>query len=195
MKELLNLRFEDLLLRSTMEVEMFIELKTERLILRPLGIEDINTVHAYASDIENTRYMLHLPNDTIEETMDFLTQVTNEWQKAVPLFYEFAITLEGEHIGAVGVYLNEQRTEGELGWILNKKYWGKGFATEAANAVKDFAVNQLKVSTLFARCDYRNAPSSNVMKKIGLNLVKDNGVRQYPKTGEISRELVYSINI
>lgn len=171
---------------------MFIELKTNRLILRPLNIEDLDTVHAYASDVENTKYMIYLPNDTIEETSRFLTRVTNEWQKDEPSFYEFAITLDGKQIGAVSVSLNEQRTEGELGWILNKNYWGKGYATEAAMAVKDFTINELKISILIAHCDYRNTASWNVMKKIGLTLVKDNGVRQYPKTAETARELMYS---
>lgn len=171
---------------------MFIELKTNRLILRPLNIKDLDTVHAYASDIENTKYMIYLPNDTIEETSQFLACVTNEWEKDEPSFYEFAITLNGLQIGAVSVYLNEQRTEGELGWILNKNYWGKGYATEAAMAVKDFSINQLKVPTLVAHCDYRNTASRNVMENIGLTLIIDNGVRQYPKTKEKARELMYS---
>ena len=171
---------------------MTIELKTNRLILRPLDIEDLNTVHAYASDIENTKYMIHLPNDIIEQTSQFLTNVTHEWQKDEPIFYEFAITLDGIQIGAVSVYLNEQRTEGELGWIINKNYWGKGYATEAAMAVKDFAINELKVSVIVAHCDYRNIASCKIMEKIGLVLVSDNCVRQYPKTAETSRELMYS---
>ena len=171
---------------------MYFELKTDRLILRPLNIKDVITVHAYASDVENTKYMIHLPNYTIEETSQFLNRVTDEWQKDAPSFYEFAITVNGKQIGAVSVSLNEQRTEGELGWILNKNYWGKGYATEAAMAVKDFAVDELKVSILVAHCDYRNTASCNVMKKLGLTLVKDNGVRQYPKTSETARELMYS---
>lgn len=110
-------------------------------------------------------------------------------------FYEFAITLKEKQIGAVSVYLNEQRTYAELGWIINKKYWGNGYATEAAMAVKDFAVNELKVFNLVAHCDFRNAASCKVMDKIGLTLVKDDGVRQYPKTSEIARELMYSFII
>lgn len=171
---------------------MFIEIKTKRLVLRPLNIEDLDTVHAYASDIGNTKYMIHLPNDTIEETSQFLIRVTNEWQKEEPSFFEFAITIDGKQIGAVSVSLNEQRTEGELGWILDKNYWGKGYATEAAMAVKDFTLNKLKVSIIVAHCDYRNTASCNVMKKIGLILAKDDGVRQYPKTAEIAKELMYS---
>lgn len=171
---------------------MYIELKTNRLILRPLNVEDLETVHEYASDIETTKYMIHLPNEIKEETLKFLSCITNEWQKENPNFYEFAITLYGKLIGAVSVSLNEQRTEGELGWILNKIYWGKGYATEAAMAVKDFAVKQLNVPVLIAYCDYRNTASCNVMKKIGLTFVNDNGVRQYLKTSETARELVYS---
>lgn len=171
---------------------MYIELKTNRLTLRPLNIGDLSTVHTYASDIENTKYMMNLPNDTIEETSQFLTGVTNEWKKETPSFYEFAIMLDGKQIGAVSVSLNEQRTEGELGWILNKNYWGKGYGTEAAMVVKDFAINDLRVFTLVAHCDYRNSASRKVMERIGLTLITDNNLRQYAKTAETARELMYS---
>lgn len=174
---------------------MFVQITTKRLILRPLGISDLETVHEYASDIENTKYMMYLPNNTLEETLRFLTRVTKEWQKDESEYFEFAITLDDKQIGAISVSLNENRTEGELGWILNKKYWGRGYATEAAIAVKEFAVNELKISSLIAHCDYRNNASRKVMEKIGMTLVSDDGIRQYPKTGEISKELVYSIRL
>lgn len=82
---------------------MFYEIKTDRLILRPLDISDLATVHTYAGDEENTTYMFWLPNDTIEETKRFLNSVTNEWKKAVPNYYEFAIVFEGLQIGAISV--------------------------------------------------------------------------------------------
>jgi len=47
---------------------------------------------------------------------------------------------------------------------------GKGFATEAALAIKSFAINQLKVKKLLARCDCRNLNSARLMEKIGLRL-------------------------
>lgn len=174
---------------------MLIELKTARLILRPLNISDLDSVHAYASDIDNTRYMYYLPNETIEETAQFLMKVTEEWQKKEPEFFEFAVTLNGKQIGAVSVYLDEQRTQGEIGWILKKEYWRQGYAAEAAMAVKDFAINELNVSKLVAHCDYRNAASYHVMEKIGLSLESDSGTRQYPKTLETAKELMYSISI
>ena len=133
---------------------MHYEIKTERLLLRPLNISDLNTVHEYASDTENTRFMMRLPNRTIEETEEFLTRVTGEWEKDEPSFYEFAVVLNGLQIGAVSVYLDEEKEVGELGWILNRKYHKMGYATEAARAVKDFAVNVLHLKKLIAQCDY-----------------------------------------
>lgn len=176
-------------------IALNIEIKTDRLVLRPLSINDLDTVHTYASDPENTRFMMRLPNDTKEETAQFLSNVTEEWKKASPDFYEFAITLDGKQIGAISCALNEQKDEGELGWIINKRYWKMGYAAEAAFAIKDFAINTLKIRMLTANCDSRNADSYRLMEKIGLQLESDNGTRTYPKTGETARELTYSLMI
>ena len=170
-------------------------LKTERLTLRPLDISDVDTVHIYASDPELTRYMIHLPNDTREETMHFLKMVTAEWQKNMPESYEFAVVLEEKQIGAVSISLNDDRTEGELGWIFNKNYQGKGYAAEAALAVKEFALKDLKVRKLTAHCDYRNQPSFRLMEKIGLTLSNDTGTRTYSRTQETVKELTYSLEV
>lgn len=111
------------------------------MLLRPLNLSDLESVHEYASDKENTIYMYHLPNENMEETTEFLSGVTKEWEKDTPSFYEFAIELDGKQIGAVSIYLKDSCDSGELGWILNKKYWHNGYATEAAMALKDFALN------------------------------------------------------
>ena len=176
-------------------IALDIEIKTDRLVLRPLSIDDLDTVHTYASDVDNTRFMVWLPNDTKEETAQFLLGVTEEWKKASPDFYEFAITLNGKQIGAISCALNRKRDEGELGWIINKQYWKMGYAAEAAFAIKDFAIKELKVKKLTANCDYRNIDSYRLMEKIGLELESDNGTRTYHKTGETAREFVYSMAV
>ena len=99
------------------------EINTERLTLRPLGTEYLESVHEYASDPENTKYMIHLPNESIEETRDFLLRAENEWMKEAPSFYEFAVIYKGRQIGAVSLSL-EGRASGEIGWILNKSTGG-----------------------------------------------------------------------
>lgn len=170
-------------------------IKTDRLTLRPLHIRDIETVHAYASNVENTRYMMFLPNETKEETEQFLLNVTAEWGKDTPEYYEFAIMLGDKHIGAISVYPNESQTEAELGWILHKQYWGKGYATEAALAIKDFAIRTLRILRLVAHCDNGNLASYAVMQNIGLRLVNDTAKRQYPKTGEVATEIMCAFSV
>ena len=54
---------------------------TKRLLLVPLGPQYLLSTHKYASDFDNTRYMICLPNATISETKDFLEMVQEEWQK------------------------------------------------------------------------------------------------------------------
>lgn len=171
---------------------MYYELRTSRLLLRPLSTSDLYSVHEYASDTENTRFMVYLPNYTLEETMAFLKRTESEWQKSTPRVYEFAVVLDGRQIGAVSVSLNDSRDTGELGWIINKRYWKMGYAYEAAQAVSDFAARELKVERLIAFCDAGNLPSRRLMEKLGLRLERDDGERTYIKSGEKARELAYS---
>lgn len=167
------------------------KLKTERLILRPLDISDKETVHKYSSDADTARYMLHLPNETMKETISFLVDATNEWNKAQPDFYEFAVTLDNKQIGAISVYLDKSRQTGEFGWIINKNYRGKGYAFEAAVALLNFARNTLKLEKIIAHCDTRNKPSYSLMEKLGMKRVSE-GKRVY-SDGENAREYQYEM--
>ena len=171
------------------------ELKTQRLLLRPLVSDDWKAVHEYASDVENTRYMTFLPNDTEEETRDFVAWAAGEWQKEKPETCEFAILLQGKLIGACSVAISEDRREGEMGWILNKRYWGQGYMTEAALAVRNFAIRELGLMRLIATCDSRNQASWRVMEKLSFRLEKEYEGRVYPKTGEKACERLYSLTV
>jgi len=92
-------------------------IQTERLVLRPLSIDDLEITFEYASD-PALAYMIHLPKETKQEVGDFLRWVSAEWAKDKPGFYEFAITLNEQQIGAVSIHLDEQKQSGDMGWIL-----------------------------------------------------------------------------
>lgn len=173
---------------------MYIELKTERLTLRPYGLADFADVHEYAGDTEDIKYMLYLPNETEEDTRKFLRDVEAEWAKDEPDYYEFGLILDGKLIGAVGLYMEDNRTKAELGWTLNKKFRGAGYVTEAAKAVMEYAIKELHVTEVFAHCDTRNIPSANVMKRLGM-VLEHEGARHYDRTGEDAREYKYSLEV
>ncbi len=163
---------------------------TDRLLLRPLCSGDIDTVHLYASNRAMTRYMMNLPNDTIEESERFIDNAVAEWNKSTPEFYEYAVVLDDLQIGGVCLYLSDDRKQGELGWILNPDHHGKGYAVEAAKAMIELA-RHLRLEAVFARCDSRNKASEKVMQRLGMVLEYDNGTRFYEKKNETAGELKY----
>lgn len=173
---------------------MYWELRTPRLLLRPLGPGDLEAVHAYASDPENTRYMLFLPYETLEETAAALAEAGRQWDAPDPASYQFAVILDGIQIGEVFIYLSDDRTEGEIGWILDRRYWGRSYALEAAGAVRDFAFRELDLRRLTAQCDTRNGPSQRLMEKLGMTLLDDSGTRTYRKRDETAPELTYILD-
>lgn len=171
-----------------------IEIKTKRLTLRPLGMRYLQTVHVYASDLENTKYMTRLPNQSLDETKEFLSSSDREWESEKPSFYEFAILYQNGHIGAVSLYLNEDRSA-EAGWILNKKYWKQGFAYEAASGLLDFAVRELQIRHFIAHCDSENAASYKVMEGLGMSRVNVSGGRKNRASDEERMEYRYELHV
>lgn len=168
---------------------------TKRLLLVPLGLQYLMSTHKYAGDFDNTRYMKCLPSPNISETKEFLERVQKEWQKASPQFYEYAILLDGEHIGAVSIYINKDNDEGNLGWIINKKYWRNGYAEEAAKGLLNFSVQELGVRKFVAHCDSENMGSYRVMEKLGMSLFSKAQGRRNKSSEENREELTYSLEI
>lgn len=171
----------------------YFEIKTERLVLKPLGMKYLNSTSTYAMDYENTKLMCNLPDETIDEVEEFLTNAENEWKKEKPQFLEFAIIYNGEHIGAVSVYF--ENDTGELGWIINKNYWRNGFAYEAAKALVDYTKTEMNVIHFLAHCDTENIASYRVMEKLGMNRTGEWGGRRNKSALKDSAEYQYELYI
>ena len=161
---------------------------TERLVLRPVEPEDFEAIHEYASD-SSIDMMLFLPK-TEEETREFVAFATAEWEKSEPEVREYVVLRDGEIIGGVTLEKCEDRTY-ELGWVVRRDARGKGYASEAAKALAEYAFDVLNAKQILAHCDNRNAASERVMQKLGMVLADATGTRTYPKTGVESGEYMY----
>lgn len=168
-----------------------LKINTERLVLKPLGKKYLKSAIQYTMDYENTKFMCHLPDETVKETEEFLATVEKEWKKEKPQFLEFAIVYNDMHIGAVSVYF--ENGTGELGWIINKSYWGNGFAYEAAKALIDYTKTEIKVSHFRAHCDSENIASYKVMEKLGMSRTGEWGGRRNKSALEDSLEYQYEL--
>ncbi len=169
-----------------------IVIKTERLILKPLGTAELETANSYSLDEQNTRFMCFLPNRDSEETLQFLKNVESEWQKEHPGFYEFAVFYREAHIGAVSVYFDDG--VGELGWIINRQYWGNGFAYEAAKAIVDYFAG-IGCHRFIAHCDTENVASYRLMEKLGMTRTGEYGGRKNRSSDHESFEFQYELTL
>jgi len=167
------------------------EITSDRLLIRPLGPEYLDTYNEYALSPENARYMCFLPHDNGEESLEFLKKVEAEWAKPDPKVYEFAIICNGEHIGGISVHMDYGKPV--LGWIINRKYWGRGFAYESAKAVMDYFSANLGIEYFCAYCDTRNTASYRLMEKLGMKRVHESGGRKNRASSEEAFEYKYEI--
>src|SRR5580765_2783461 len=77
---------------------------------------------------------------------------------------------EGRLIGAVSLYFSLAHMHGELGYWIGVPYWGRGFATEAAEALSEFAFSALGLQRVQGRHFTRNRASGRVLEKLGMQL-------------------------
>ena len=169
----------------------YFEIKTERLVLVLLGTGFLDSVNEYALDCENTKYMCHLPNESPEETAAFLKNAESEWTKEEPESYEFAMLYQGRHIGAASVFFEDGA--GELGWIVKKKYWGNGFAYEAAKALIHYFTEHFGTTHYIAQCDTENIASYKTMEKLGMVRTGEYGGRRNRSAQIESSEYRYEL--
>lgn len=141
--------------------------ETARLIVREYTIQDLHEVHAYGSDPVVVKYMLWGPN-SIKETQDFIALAISEDAETPRSVYNLAIEHQQTHSLIGGISLHIKNHEAEIGWILNQKAWGQGYATEAAQAMIDFGFEHLSLKRITATCDAENRSSYRVMIKCGM---------------------------
>ena len=113
---------------------------TERLVIRPMEPGDCEAVHGYAGD-PSIDMMLYLPNENMEETKKFVEFAVSEWTKEEPEDLEFVILLNGEIIGGINLENCGDHIY-EIGWTIRGDSRGKGYATEAAKALADYAFQE-----------------------------------------------------
>ncbi len=163
-------------------------LETERLILRPITLEDAEDMYEYASDAENVDRVFPR-HQSLEETR-FLIAIL--FMKNPLGHYAIEERASGKMIGTCDIRPDEANESVELAYALNKKYWGQGIATEAATELMRIAKEALKAKRIWAMHDITNLGSGRVMEKIGME--KEGIIRNYKNLcGEMSDQAIYSL--
>ncbi len=144
-------------------------LQTERLLMRPLTMDDAQHIfNAWASDDEVSLFMRWNTHKSIEETKEWLL-LEQANIDSDNYNWGFVLNESGKLIGSGGLLLNHKKNCYELGYNLMKAQWGKGFATEASKKIIDFAKYTLNLNKLYCGHANENFRSENVIKKLGFD--------------------------
>jgi len=153
------------------------DLGTKDLILREYTLNDTQEVHIYGTDEEVLKYMLWGPN-TLFETKQFIGLSIFQSLQEPRNEYGLAVIEKKSNQLIGGVSLSLKGTKAEIGWILNRNHWGKGYAFQAALELLTFGFNVLRCDTIEATCDTENHRSYQLMRKLGMSLLStERGVR------------------
>ena len=140
-------------------------LETERLILRPITMEDKAAVYKWASDPRVSKYMLY-SNYNSPDDADIW--IENLYLSDKNLDYGFVWKETGELIGSGGLNYNEEAGNWELGYNIRYDMWGRGIVLEACKRIIEYARADYEVNKIVAVYAVDNPNSGKIMKKLGM---------------------------
>lgn len=149
-------------------------LETERLLLRPLCMEDAQEAfECWGSDPEVSKYMLWDAQKSVKETEEWIAFELEQLQNEE--WYRFAIVQKESNalIGTGLLYYEEEVSCWEIAYNIGKPFWGNGYVTEAMQEILHFAKNKLNLQEIVGRYAKENPASGAILKKLGFRYEKD----------------------
>ncbi len=152
---------------------MKVLLESPRLIFRELVAADAPLLFEMDSNQEVHRYLGNSPLTNPEEAEAVVLFIQKQYRENGIGRWALIEKQSGEFMGWAGLKLVKEEINGhsnfyDLGYRLMPKYWGRGYATEAAKTLVKFALETLKLKNLFAFVDPDNKASIRVLEKSGL---------------------------
>ncbi|MFA5051761.1 MAG: GNAT family protein [Patescibacteria group bacterium] len=167
-------------------------IKTKRFTLRPYRKSDALSLARNINDPLIYRYTLHIPYPyRLSDATKWFKKIIPEYRKTRPTCIHFAIEMDGEVAGCVGLSNIEPRHKTEIGYWLARRYWGQGIVPEAVKLVTAFAFKKMKLRRVYAYTFVPNKQSARVLQKDGF---KREGllVEATKKDGKLRDEYIWA---
>ena len=166
-----------------------VTLETDRLILRMLRPSDLDDYAEMCADPDVMRYIGD--GQPLVRSMAWrnLALMLGHWSLRGYGLWGAADRCSGALVGRIGFWNPEGWPGFELGWMLRRSYWGRGYATEGARAALDFAFDHLAQPQVISLIHPENAASIRVAQRLGERLIDSTEVLGKPAlVYRISRE-------
>jgi RimJ/RimL family protein N-acetyltransferase len=170
-------------------------LRTERLLLRPFGDDDLQALYLMQSREDVTRYLYWGPrsSDEARHMLERLMRMTAIDDDSSALRLAALLQDSGVLIGDFSLQrVSREHGQGEIGFIVHPDHHGRGYATEAASLLLRLGFEELGLHRIVGRCDARNTASARLMERLGMRREAHLRENEFVK-GEWCDELIYAM--
>jgi RimJ/RimL family protein N-acetyltransferase len=150
---------------------------TERLVLRPLTVADLDVFVAMHDEPQVIDKMGPYTRDAALERLE---RNECEWREHGYGLVALTERASGQFVGRSGLKYWPQFDETEVGWVLHPTFWGRGFATEAARACLDWGFSNLDVAYITAMILPDNVRSLRVAERLGMTPLRSDMLLDLP---------------
>ncbi len=156
-------------------MKIFVE--TPRLILREILPDDVDGFFELDSDPEVHKYLGNKPVSDKSELIKVINFVRQQYEENGIGRWAIIDKASNSFIGWAGLKFVQELTNNhinyhDLGYRLIRKYWGKGYATEAALASLNYGFEVMQLQDIFAAAHIHNQASNSILKKVGFNFLE-----------------------
>jgi ribosomal-protein-alanine N-acetyltransferase len=147
----------------------FPELRTERLLLRRMTVNDADELFFFRSNPEVMQFIAREPTKTVEEARDFIGRIDKNIDTNVAILWAIAFNEEpSKMIGTINLWqIQKDNYRAELGYLLHPAHWKKGLMKESIRKIIEYAFNGLGLHSLEAKVDPNNRSSIILLEKTG----------------------------
>ena len=146
-----------------------VPLETSRLLLRPFAPSDVqDCLRFWAADPSVYRYISQEPM-TVDEIEEWLSKAAQAYADPQTFYWAIVTKEQQEVIGELFVdSFSVRNSRCELDWKIGSRFWGNGYAVEAAECVLFYLTHEVGFHRIQAKCCVKNRASERVMQKIGM---------------------------
>jgi RimJ/RimL family protein N-acetyltransferase len=137
-----------------------------RLRLRRPKLSDAEAMFAIGSDPEVAHFADWPLGTERGPALARLRQRAEDWDAGTEYYWIITLAHDDRAIGAVSTRVD--RHAADVGYLLDRRHWGHGYATEAARAIVDWAFSVPALHRVWATCDTENLASARVLEKLGM---------------------------
>jgi RimJ/RimL family protein N-acetyltransferase len=176
-------------------LDLVYPIETDRLLLRPIAVGDLDAMHAIDSREDATRWLYYGPRSRGESERVLHDRIARNQisDEGDSLLLGIVPRSHGLLIGTVILmYRSSEHRQGEIGFVLHPDHHRKGYAGEAAVEMLRIGFERLDLHRIVGRCEPRNGPSARLLERLGMRREAHLRENEFVK-GEWQSELIYAM--